>query len=126
MGRPTVLLAEDEPAVRMLAAGVLRAEGYQVVEVQDGVEAIRTLDSKQPPADNVSVVLLDMMLPQVDGMGVLRHLAEHGNDVPVVAMSASAQHLAMAAGAGVQTALAKPFNLVELLDAVGRCGMARR
>ena len=61
-----------------------------------------------------------MMLPRVDGAAVLRHLTERGEGVPVVAMSASPQHLAAAAASGAQVTLAKPFDLAELLAVVER------
>src|SRR5256885_5945283 len=84
---PTVLLVEDEPPVRELVAELLREEGYEVREARDGVEAIRTLDESLLPSGRACLILLDMMLPRVDGVGVLRHLAERGAHVPVVAMS---------------------------------------
>src|SRR3954452_409189 len=82
----TVLVVEDEPAVRDLVADLLREEGYQVVEARDGAEAIRRLDLPKRHADHLCGVLLDMMLPRVDGLGVLHLLAAMGADVPVVAM----------------------------------------
>ena len=119
--RRAVLVVDDEPAVRELVVGVLSDEGYEVVEAVDGAEAIQALDTQRPPAGHLSVVLLDMMLPRVDGAAVLRHLTERGDSVPVVAMSASPQHLAVAAASGAQVTLAKPFDLAELLTVVERC-----
>src|SRR5918997_768476 len=98
----TILVVEDEPAVRELVADFLRDEGYTVEEVHDGAEAIRRLDSHRRDADHLCAVLLDMMLPRVDGVGVLRHLATVGAEVPVVAMSASREHLTVALSAGAK------------------------
>src|SRR5687768_10389401 len=106
MGQPTILLVEDEKSLRELAADVLRDEGYQVVEARDGVEAIRALD-RQPRDTGFSLVLLDMMLPVVDGLGVLHHLATQGAVPPVVAMSASSCRLAAAQSAGAQATIPK-------------------
>src|SRR5690348_13551485 len=104
-----VLVVEDEPAVREFVADFLRDEGYEVEEVRDGAEAIHALERHQRRHDHLCAVLLDMMLPRVDGVGVLRHLATAGTEVPVVAMSASREHLAAALAEGAQTAVAKPF-----------------
>jgi DNA-binding response OmpR family regulator len=114
----TVLVVEDEPAVRELVADFLRDEGYAVEEARDGAEAIRTLDRHCQRKERVCAVLLDMMLPRVDGVGVLRHLTAAGARVPVVAMSASREHLAAALAAGAQMVVPKPFDLDRLLSAV--------
>jgi CheY-like chemotaxis protein len=121
MGGPTILLVEDEPSVRDLAAHLLRDEGYEVVEARDGAEAIRALDEHERPADQLAVVLLDMMLPRIDGVGVLRHLAQRAADIPVVAMSASRERLAVATATGARATLAKPFELDQLLTTVAHC-----
>jgi DNA-binding response OmpR family regulator len=114
----TVLLVEDEPAVRELVADFLREEGYEVEEARDGADAIHRLDVHQRRADHLCAVLLDMMLPRVDGIGVLRHMATAGADVPVVAMSASREHLTAALAAGACSAVPKPFDLDRLLSAM--------
>jgi two-component system, OmpR family, response regulator MprA len=119
MGQPTILLVEDEPAVRELLADVLSAEGYRVLQARDGAEAIQTLDG-MPPDTDFSLVLLDMMLPMVDGLGVLDHLASQGVVSPVVAMSARADSLAAAQSAGAQATIPKPFELDVLLNVVAR------
>ena len=113
-----VLVVEDEPAVRELVADLLRDEGYLVEEARDGAEAIRRLDAHQRRANHLCAVLLDMMLPRVDGVSVLRHLATAGAEVPVVAMSASREHRTAALAAGARTAVPKPFDLDRLLSAM--------
>jgi two-component system, chemotaxis family, chemotaxis protein CheY len=122
MGRPTVLLVEDEPAVRELVADVLGDKGYDVVEAQSGVEAIRTLDEHRPQPGELSLIVLDMMLPGMDGLEVLGHMDSLGVSVPVVATSVSRALLAAAADAGACAVLRKPFDLNELLEVVaGHC-----
>jgi CheY-like chemotaxis protein len=119
----TVLVVEDEPAVRLLVTSILEGAGYTTIQAEDGSDAIRALDQSRSAAKAPCAVLLDMMLPVVDGLGVLRHLAAGGHSVPVVAMSGSSGHLAAAAAAGVQATLAKPFSLDDLLDLVRQfCG----
>jgi CheY-like chemotaxis protein len=111
---------EDEPAVRELVSDFLREEGYEVEEARDGAEAIHCLEAHQHRADHLCAVLLDMMLPRVNGIGVLRHLAKVGAEVPVIAMSASREHLTAAIAAGARTAVPKPFDLDWLLSAMHR------
>jgi CheY-like chemotaxis protein len=119
--RSTVLLVEDEPTVRSLVAECLGDEGYAVVQVSDGAAAVRALNRYRPPPPQLSLVLLDMMLPHVSGLGVLQHLGALDSYVPVVAMSASRPHLAAATAAGAQAVLAKPFEVERLLDLVEHC-----
>jgi DNA-binding response OmpR family regulator len=118
MGRATILLVEDEPPIRELVADVLRDEGYDVLEAQDGVEALRALDEHSPATDDLSLVVMDIMLPSLDGLGVLRHLGAPVSGPPVVAMSASRHLLSAALAAGARAVLSKPFDLNELLRVV--------
>ncbi len=114
MGRSTVLLVEDEPAVRELLADVLRDDGYDVLEAESGVAAVRALDEHGPPAGDLSLVVMDMMLPGMDGLDVLDHLGVPVARLPVVAMSASRTLLRAAVAAGARAGLYKPFDLNEL------------
>ncbi len=116
----TVLVVEDEPMIRQVVAEVLRDSGYEVVEAANGAAAIEALDQQRPPPQQLCLVLLDMMLPEVDGLGVLRHLTAAGAYVPVVAMSANKLNLAAALAAGAHSAVAKPFDIEALLATVTR------
>jgi CheY-like chemotaxis protein len=112
-GRP-ILVVEDEPAIRALLVEFLRGEGYTVEAARDGHEALRLLD-EHGPNGGPSVVLLDMMLPRMDGAELMRQLRARGLAVPVVAMSASHEALTTALAAGARAAVAKPFDLDGLL-----------
>ena len=121
MAHHTILLVEDEPAVRELTADILREEGYNVVEARDGLEALQVIDEHVPFSEHAAVVLLDLMLPKVSGLQVLTHLRQSKDAAtPVVAMSASGAHLSQAAMAGANATLAKPFDLGSLLDVIAR------
>jgi CheY-like chemotaxis protein len=112
--------------VRCFLTEVLRDEGYEVVEARNGVEAIDLLDAGAA-SEGVCLMVLDMSLPQVDGIGVLRHLAERGRAMPVIAMSADIISLGRARRHGAREALAKPFDLARFLGTVKRnCGAAPR
>ncbi len=121
MGRSTVLLVDDEPAIRELLADVLRDGGYDVVEARDGVEALRTLEQHALSVDSPSLIVLDLMLPNTDGLEVLGHLAAQGVRLPVVVMSTSRDLLSAAVAAGARAVLRKPFDLNDLLRLVAQC-----
>lgn len=118
--RGTILVVDDNADVREMMIAVLDEEGYPVEVAADGAEAVALLERYVPPPPHLCLVLLDMMLPQVDGMSVLRYLATLDAYVPVVAMSASMRHLAMAREAGAQGTLPKPFDIDQLLTIVRR------
>jgi CheY-like chemotaxis protein len=114
-----LLVVEDDEALREMLADVLRGEGYQVLEAADGVRALELLRSDLLPTD-LCLVLLDMMLPKCSGLDVLEAMGPMRDVVPVVAVSASAQHLSAAAGAGARETIATPFELDALLSVVDR------
>jgi CheY-like chemotaxis protein len=84
-GRQTVLLVEDEDALRQVLRDLLEREGYSVVEAQDGVQALDQIDRHAPDA-----LVLDLNLPRLDGYQVLSHLrARPGTaDLPVLVLTA--------------------------------------
>jgi DNA-binding response OmpR family regulator len=117
-GQHEVLVVEDEASIRDLIEEVLEEAGFSVVAVADGAAAIRVLEMRRDPAQHFCVVFLDLMLPRVSGLDVLQWLRVHAQLVPVVAMSASRQHLAQAILAGARVAVAKPFEIDELISLV--------
>jgi CheY-like chemotaxis protein len=117
---PTVLLVEDDSGIRGLVAELLQGEGYSVLEAEDGAEAIHHLDQQRAAAQLPSAIILDMLLPLVPGVEVLRYLRQQGLSTPVVAVSANREALAQATEAGAQATLAKPFSLNQLLGILER------
>jgi CheY-like chemotaxis protein len=115
---PTLLIVEDDPALLLLVAGMLGAEGYHVREAADGVEAVEALEQYRATPHALGGMLLDMMLPGVDGLDVLRRFNELGFTAPVMAMSSNRELLAAAHSEGAQSSLVKPFDLDQLLAAV--------
>lgn len=67
--KPRVLVADDDQAIRQLVATIIRREGIEVDVAADGFEAIEHLESGEYP-----VILVDLMMPRVDGFGVIEHL----------------------------------------------------
>lgn len=107
-----VLVVEDDPH---LASGIvenLRAEGYEVHTLGDGRAALEWLQNK-----SCSLVVLDVMLPQVDGYSVCRTMREHGDNTPVLFLTARGdpQDRVYGLEAGGDDYLAKPFHLQEFL-----------
>ena len=116
--RRTVLVVEDDGPMLDLLVWVLRRDGYEVEEAQHGEEATAAVERPRTPADRLCLVLLDMRLPLVDGQGVLYHLAQRGDSVPVVVVSAYPDAIRAARAAGVQATISKPFELAHLLAVV--------
>lgn len=114
-GPPLILVADDEPSIRLGFRVALEAAGYGVSEVEDGGAAMESL--RRNPAD---LVLLDLRMPGLDGMEVLRRLREEAIDVPVVVVSAyrSIPGAAHALELGAVDVLAKPVEPVRLRSTV--------
>ncbi len=115
-----ILVVEDQPPLRGLLCEALESVGYQVVEAWNGAQAIEAIDERMGAGGQFCLILLDMFLPYVSGLEVLRHLATRGIHLPVVAVSAHRDLLEAAAASGAQGTLVKPFELGDLLATVGR------
>ena len=109
----TILVVDDEAAVRDALRRALRLEGYEVELAADGAEALRRLEDGAQP----DVLLLDVLMPGVDGLEVCRRLRRAGSRLPVLMLTARAEVSDRVSGldAGADDYLAKPFALQELL-----------
>ncbi len=109
---PQLLLADDDRAIRESLVRALELEGYAVTSVADGVQALAAI-RREPP----DVVVLDVMMPGVDGLGVCRVIRADGSRVPILMLTARVELDARVQGldAGADDYLAKPFELEELL-----------
>jgi CheY-like chemotaxis protein len=107
----TVMVVEDEPAIRGLLSLVLESEDYQVETAEDGQEALDKLQGQRPDA-----ILLDLMLPRVDGWAVIESLSADSrpDDIPIIAVSGGQRYTAVGEH-GVHAFLSKPFDLDTLL-----------
>jgi CheY-like chemotaxis protein len=114
-----VLVVDDDDAIRTMVERVLRRERYDVESARDGFEAIEKL-----ARNDYATVLLDLMMPRVDGHGVLRFLeTEKAEAAPkVIVMTANLSHAPSAADAKpVFRILSKPFNISDLVTHVREC-----
>jgi len=109
-----ILVVDDERAVRESLRRALELEGYEIELAGDGGEALVTLGGDEPQAD---AVILDVLMPGVDGLEVCRRLRATGNHVPVLMLTARDEVENRVAGldAGADDYVTKPFALEELL-----------
>ena len=107
-----ILLADDDRAIREALTRALTLEGYDVVQAPDGAQALAAIERHKP-----DVAILDVMMPNVDGLTVCRVLRAERNRVPVLMLTARTETSDRVAGldAGADDYLAKPFELDELL-----------
>src|SRR6059058_6686697 len=109
-----VFVVDDDAAVRESLGRALRLEGYDVELAADGAEALERLESD---GTGVDLVVLDVLMPNVDGLEVCRRLRRSGSRLPVLMLTARDEVEARVAGldAGADDYVVKPFALAELL-----------
>ena len=107
-----ILIADDDRAIREALTRALTLEGYDVVQAADGAAALTMIETAQP-----DVAVLDVMMPNVDGLTVCRVLRAERNRIPVLMLTARTETPDRVAGldAGADDYLPKPFDLDELL-----------
>jgi CheY-like chemotaxis protein len=109
----TILLADDNPRNREIARVALELAGYEIVEAEDGREAVE-LARRITPA----LIILDIQMPHLDGYGAIRELRQDDQfaDIPIIAMTAYAMRgdQENAAAAGFTRHISKPVDLAEL------------
>jgi DNA-binding response OmpR family regulator len=109
--KATILAVDDEPHVLKLVKANLESSGYKVLTAADGQEAIETVERELP-----DLVILDLMLPKMDGYAVCRRIREF-SAVPVIMLTARSSQVDMVHGfeVGADDYLTKPFSVTELL-----------
>jgi len=111
----TVLVVDDEPVLRAIVREILHEEGYAVIEAADGRVMLEIMEREHP-----DLVLMDVMMPGVDGREAYRQLRSHPKhrDIPVVMMSAAVE--AHRLDPSIAGFMAKPFDLTQLVEMVAR------
>src|SRR5690349_8390081 len=114
MNTPEILVVEDEPSIAEVVELYLRRAGYQVRLVSDGDEAMKILQDRLP-----DLLVLDVMLPGVDGFSILRWLRDR-SDTPVIFITARREEIDRIAGLemGADDYMVKPFSPQELVSRV--------
>lgn len=110
-----ILVADDEPAVRAALARALTLDGYEVGAAEDGEDALVAVRRERP-----EVIVLDVLMPGLDGLAVCRRLRREGDRTPILMLTARDAVSDRVAGldAGADDYLVKPFALEELLARV--------
>jgi DNA-binding response OmpR family regulator len=106
-----ILLVDDEPNIIQLARLYLEKESFQVKSVSDGRAALQAIERERP-----ALVVLDLMLPEIDGWEVCRRLRTQGNNIPILMLTARDEDVDKIVGLelGADDYLTKPFNPREL------------
>jgi two-component system, OmpR family, KDP operon response regulator KdpE len=114
MSEPVVVLIEDEPQIRRFLRTTLGSQGYRLVEAATGADGLVEAASRQP-----DVVIVDLGLPDIDGLEVIRRLREWST-VPIIVLSARGQEpdKVVALDLGADDYVSKPFGADELLARV--------
>ncbi len=117
-----VLIAEDEAAIREFIVINLRRGGYEVIEAEDGARAIELYDTYE---GDIDVALLDVMMPNTDGLEVCKYLREKNNNIGIIMLTAKTQEMDKITGLmmGADDYVTKPFSpseLVARVDAIYR------
>src|SRR3712207_1637531 len=123
---PRILLVDDEQPIQTLLSFPLQRDGYEVVQASDGREALARF------AEQVfDLVVLDVMLPRMDGLEVCRRLRAKGETVPIIMLTAKSEEIDKVLGLelGADDYITKPFSMREFRSrvkaALRRSGMAR-
>jgi DNA-binding response OmpR family regulator len=124
---PRILLVDDEPPIQTLLSFPLERDGYEVVAAADGREALARYSEQI-----FDLVVLDVMLPRMDGLEVCRRLRAKGETVPIIMLTAKSEEIDKVLGLelGADDYITKPFSMREFRSrvkaALRRAGMPRR
>ena len=123
--RGLVLIVDDEEANRMLLRDPLETHGYEIVEAENGEQALQKVEQRPP-----DVILLDVMMPRMDGFEVCRRLKkdERTAHIPILIVTALSERMErmMGIAAGASDFLTKPVDLQEVTLRVGNAAHAKR
>lgn len=108
-----ILVMEDEIGIRSFVSINLKREGYEIIEASTGQEAIEKINSNK----DISIALLDVMLPDMSGIEVCKYIRENFNQVGIIMLTAKAQEDDKIEGfiSGADDYIVKPFSIKELL-----------
>jgi DNA-binding response OmpR family regulator len=114
------LVVDDDEPIRTMLAKVVERQNLAVDTARDGAEAIERLDKN----DGYALVILDLMMPKVDGFAVLRYMQEHHPDMvrcTIIASAVPEVEILKKFDGGVFRIHAKPFDMSQLIEDIRRC-----
>lgn len=114
-----ILIVDDEPEIRDLLHLYLEKDGYEVVEAADGAQALSALQEESLKSEGIDLVILDIMMPGIDGYRVLQNIRENSN-IPVIMLSAKGTDSDKILGLdlGADDYITKPFQPLEAVARV--------
>lgn len=118
-GKKRALVVDDDDPIRAMLAKVVERQNLDVDTARDGVEAIERIDD-----DGYSVIVLDMMMPRVDGFGVLKHLEAHHPGklrCTIIASAVPESEILKQFTMPVYRIHAKPFDMARLIQDIQNC-----
>ncbi|HUH84924.1 MAG TPA: response regulator [Stellaceae bacterium] len=116
----TILVIDDDAAMRRLILRALDAEKHELIEAGDGHEALQLVDQRKP-----DLIITDILMPRKEGIETMREVAERAPDIKIIAisgggMSHNLMFLDVAKAFGAAAVIAKPFRASELVETVER------
>ena len=110
--RTPLLVVDDEPPIRRLLRTSLKAEGFEVLEAESAKTALAAIEAEKP-----EIVILDLGLPDLDGLDVIRRIREGGSKLPIVVLSSRGDERGKveALELGADDYVTKPFGIAELV-----------
>lgn len=111
-----ILIADDDDDNRILLSFLIQSEGWEVIEAQDGQEALEKAIKEQP-----NILLLDNRMPKLTGTKVYETLCEQGMKIPVILLTAYADVQELADSLGICSYLNKPYDLSRLMAMIDKC-----
>ena len=110
-----ILICDDEADIRSALKVYLSGEDYKIFEAENGAQALETIEKEE-----INLLLMDIMMPVMDGINALAKLREQGNNIPVILLTAKSQDMDKIIGlnAGADDYITKPFNPVEVIARV--------
>lgn len=120
--KPSILVADDEPLMRSVSVEILRLSGYDTLTADNGYQALEILRTQ-----SVDLVITDVMMPEMNGIELLRRIREEVSDTfPVIIVSGSLLNAARSLEDAFTVALDKPFDLHVLLETIAHLIQRRR
>ena len=114
MDKTCILIVDDNPEIREIINVLLGGEGFEVSEAENGAQALTLIEQQ-----DFDLIILDIMMPKMDGITVLKNIRAQGNDVPVLILTARSEvdDRVLGLDSGADDYLSKPFAAKELLAA---------
>lgn len=115
-----ILIVEDDKEIREGIEIYLKNQGYEVLQVADGIEGLAVIEKQQQEGRRIHLAIVDVMMPRMDGITMVMKVREKGFEFPVIMLSAKSEEVdkIMGLNMGADDYVTKPFTTMELLARV--------